>query len=929
MFGSPRVHEEQHQQRNTSPATSPAGKEQKTRQKLSHSMKANDEASPNGTTIISLDEEHKSSDTRVIRRNPSRAAPPGIAVPSNRKFVFADDSKRTKRGVAPRTPAKPRWIDENPEWENDWDDQQPLIYPFSGRNTAQITKADVPRLEDNDLLNDNLIVFYSRYLQLRLEKETPSVFKRTYIFNPWFYTQLSSAKKRGIDYDSVKSWTTKVDLFTHDFIVVPVNENMHWYLAIICYPGKLLPQNKDDDEDVMMIDGPPDMPPEPQPPVAPASSSATEAADEDIIMVESDVVTKQTPCPKQAVASKEQKSRVNLTSSNPGEPRVITFDSLGGAHSPTCTNLRDYLVQEAKHKRGVDITIPTRFGFTAKGIPEQNDFNSCGAYLLGYLDKFLQHPDMSVEQIVLKKGLFWEIDPGDVRVSIREAITQARKEQNARIKDEKEAKEARRRARVEARQANDNAAAIPSSPLPTPHTAGTMTSTKLQQTTEKDESDRLSRGNATSERAPVTLVSSQNSQGYTTEVGPATRASPGVTSSVVLHASSESSSRAASAAEVEPLPRVATGPHRSVKPDTCSSAFPATYTAKTDHAVSGASSRAQLDACPRLRSEPLGRHAHGVSTETVPGSDPSDVEEILDELTEAAVEPGPAGEPSRPCTPAIDRNVNEVCAAVIRGATPDDSYRDSHQASPEEDIRKHVWPNRFVDNITEAVTPCRFVPPLSSTPTHEPPSSPLAAHLHSTADARVIGAVRPLRHSSLSPELEDYTQLLRGNPIGSPGPTNVICLDGDDSSTFPNGTACNDMDDGKDTSEGYVTAPETTSEGPPPRLHSGTQQTQNRGKQSKGNEPIEIPDDSPSLENRITSIYFAPRKDVIETPKPGVFVGEQSVTGNNKKPNPYVHLKTTVELRGSESESESESEEAASMEMDAVRRQTVDLTNDD
>jgi len=35
----------------------------------------------------------------------------------------------------------------------------------------------------------------------------------------------------------VRNWTKNVDIFDKDFIVIPINENAHWYLAIICFPG--------------------------------------------------------------------------------------------------------------------------------------------------------------------------------------------------------------------------------------------------------------------------------------------------------------------------------------------------------------------------------------------------------------------------------------------------------------------------------------------------------------------------------------------------------------------------------------------------------------------------------------------------------------------------------------------------------------------
>lgn len=35
----------------------------------------------------------------------------------------------------------------------------------------------------------------------------------------------------------VKSWTKKVDIFEKDYLVIPINERAHWFLAIVCFPG--------------------------------------------------------------------------------------------------------------------------------------------------------------------------------------------------------------------------------------------------------------------------------------------------------------------------------------------------------------------------------------------------------------------------------------------------------------------------------------------------------------------------------------------------------------------------------------------------------------------------------------------------------------------------------------------------------------------
>ena len=46
---------------------------------------------------------------------------------------------------------------------------------------------------------------------------------------------LTAADKR---YERVKRWTKKMNIFDKDFIVVPINEHSHWFVAVICFPGK-------------------------------------------------------------------------------------------------------------------------------------------------------------------------------------------------------------------------------------------------------------------------------------------------------------------------------------------------------------------------------------------------------------------------------------------------------------------------------------------------------------------------------------------------------------------------------------------------------------------------------------------------------------------------------------------------------------------
>lgn len=55
--------------------------------------------------------------------------------------------------------------------------------------------------------------------------DNEKIFPKTYLFNSFFYKQLSTSKKGGADpYLLVEKWTKRVNLFDKRFIIVPINE---------------------------------------------------------------------------------------------------------------------------------------------------------------------------------------------------------------------------------------------------------------------------------------------------------------------------------------------------------------------------------------------------------------------------------------------------------------------------------------------------------------------------------------------------------------------------------------------------------------------------------------------------------------------------------------------------------------------------------
>ncbi|KAK0130284.1 hypothetical protein ONS96_000807 [Cadophora gregata f. sp. sojae] len=382
------------------------------------------------------------------------------------------------------TPEPARWTANNPEWVKDVGWQSSLIYPPNGKDKATVDMQDVARLDEGEFLNDNLILFYLRWLEERLVKDNPEAASRIYFHNTFFYTRLTKhgkGKSGGINYEAVERWTAKIDLLQYDYIVVPVNETVHWYVAIICNAPKLLKQPLEETAQLDVENGvvqedpntvesgsnptisPPKSPAKTIPddvsmelkemtledhsgvmsivdglqslaaiPVASEVQKDIEPRDPDSqpLTVSSDIGGEK---PVQAVQSKKskRKSAPPPRKYDPKEPRIITLDSLGLSHSPTCANLKKYLMQEIKAKKNIEIEEPRNLGMTAKNIPQQDNHCDCGPFLLTYIEEFLKRPDGFVHDILQQNEQDfsrWR-SASDMRRHIREQLFELQKEQ--------------------------------------------------------------------------------------------------------------------------------------------------------------------------------------------------------------------------------------------------------------------------------------------------------------------------------------------------------------------------------------------------------------------------------------------------------------------------------------------------------------------
>uniref|UniRef100_G3PRV5 Ubiquitin-like protease family profile domain-containing protein n=1 Tax=Gasterosteus aculeatus TaxID=69293 RepID=G3PRV5_GASAC len=209
--------------------------------------------------------------------------------------------------------------------------------PSKGRIT--VTKEDLACLSGGEFLNDVIIDFYLKFLLL--EGVGGAVAERSHVFSSFFYKQLSRRRVAGEDntpsvpdlhmrHQRVKTWTRHVDIFTKDFLFVPVNQEAHWYLAVVCFPGL---------EDVQY----------------------------------------------QAFRWIEAYSRPCI---------LVMDSLKLSCHENVCRLLRDYLQVEWEVRRGTPPRRFTSDSMRSSScrVPQQDNSSDCGVYLLQYAESFLQNP---------------------------------------------------------------------------------------------------------------------------------------------------------------------------------------------------------------------------------------------------------------------------------------------------------------------------------------------------------------------------------------------------------------------------------------------------------------------------------------------------------------------------------------------------------
>ncbi|KDO34036.1 hypothetical protein SPRG_01310 [Saprolegnia parasitica CBS 223.65] len=261
-------------------------------------------------------------------------------------------------------------------------DRVVVRYPLQSHSKSRIvlTEGDIDRLQPGEFLNDNLIDFFFKCVLPRPDGQGGES-DDAFLLNA-LYSEV--AKVEDGSFAKVNRWTRATPLFEKRFLFVPINDNCHWSLAVICHPSGLIKTK-------------------PQPVVLDVDDD-----DDDEIVAES-----QDPETAAAPAKMDVGQAVPSEPSN--VPCILYFDSLKchnktkitanlrryrrpfANESSACTSFRRFLESEYASRFPNDpntVFDASDAVFVEPEVPRQSNSCDCGVYLLLYALQVLQQfPD--------------------------------------------------------------------------------------------------------------------------------------------------------------------------------------------------------------------------------------------------------------------------------------------------------------------------------------------------------------------------------------------------------------------------------------------------------------------------------------------------------------------------------------------------------
>lgn len=105
----------------------------------------------------------------------------------------------------------------------------------------EISFGDIDNLGPGAYLSSTIINFYIRYLQQQAAPNNREICDCQF-FNTYFYRKLTEAisdkESSEVGFLKFRRWWRGVDIFQKAYVLIPIHEQVHWSLVIICIPDK-------------------------------------------------------------------------------------------------------------------------------------------------------------------------------------------------------------------------------------------------------------------------------------------------------------------------------------------------------------------------------------------------------------------------------------------------------------------------------------------------------------------------------------------------------------------------------------------------------------------------------------------------------------------------------------------------------------------
>ncbi|NXN40666.1 SENP7 protease, partial [Rhinoptilus africanus] len=291
-----------------------------------------------------------------------------------------------------------------------------IVYPpRPAKGGLGVTREDLECLEYGEFLNDVIIDFYLKYLLL--EKAPKHLADRVHIFSSFFYKCLTRTEKNSEGdlkvsaaqrrHRRVRTWTRNINIFSKDYIFVPVNEESHWYMAVICFPWLEEPVYEECPHQDSLYH---------QAQLSPLWSESESTRTDSVLAFPGNYKDEEEMDANRSLFSKDGSeidasasvldsgiSKISLSNSERQickRPCILILDSLkAGSVQKTVQVLREYLEAEweAKRKTHREFNKSTMIDLCPR-VPKQDNSSDCGVYLLQYVESFFQNPIVNFEQ---------------------------------------------------------------------------------------------------------------------------------------------------------------------------------------------------------------------------------------------------------------------------------------------------------------------------------------------------------------------------------------------------------------------------------------------------------------------------------------------------------------------------------------------------